>query len=104
MHDNPVIEAAEQYVAESVRYRSMRDLGEQLGVSSHVVGRKLKECGLRTAEGKPSARAVEDGYTKLVLCETYMLDLWHEEKTLRVLRPLITAKGGNEIMPGVFIG
>ena len=102
MHDNPVIESAQQYVVESARYMSMRELGEQLGVTSHVVGRRLKEVGLRTQEGKPSARAVEDGYMKLVLCETYMLDLWHEEKTLRVLRPLITEKACKEIMPGVY--
>ena len=68
----------------------MRELGKQIGVTSHVVGRKLKEIGLRTAEGKPSARAIEGGYTKPAqMFETFLLDVWQEEKTLRVLRPLI---------------
>lgn len=106
MFDNPVVQAAEQYMADSTRYLSMRELGEHLGVTSHVVGRKLKECGLRTADGKPSAKAIEGGFTKPVLCETYMLELWHEERTLRVLRPLMKEKGRacNEIVPGVFLG
>jgi hypothetical protein len=105
MSENPVVQAAQQYVAESARYLSMREIGEQLGVTSHVVGRKLKEAGLRTQEGNPSAEAIEGGYTKAVqMYETFPLYVWHQEKTLRVLRPLITAKGGNEIMPGVFIG
>lgn len=105
MPENPVIKAAEQYVAGSARYLSMRELGTILNVTSHVVGRKLKECGLRTPEGNPSSKAIEGGYTKAVqMYETFPLYVWHQEKTLRVLRPLITAKGGNEIMPGVFIG
>lgn len=107
MHNNPVVEAAKQYIADSTRYLSMRELGEQLGVTSHVVGRKLKEVGLRTQEGNPSAKAVIGGYTKPVqMHETFSLDVWNEEKTLRVLRPLMKEKGGacKEIMSGVFFG
>jgi hypothetical protein len=41
-------------------YLSMKEIGALYGVSSHVVGRALKDAGLRTPEGKPSSRAFEE--------------------------------------------
>ena len=38
-------------------YLSMREIGADIGMTSHAVGRKLKELGLRTGDGKPSPEA-----------------------------------------------
>ena len=87
---NAVIEAAQKYVADSAEFKTMRDIGKVLGVSSHVVGRALKSIGLRTPEGKPTENARDCGYVRTVpMMEGFYLDIWHAEKTLRVLRPLI---------------
>ena len=88
--DNAVIQAAKQYQQASTQYLTMRQIGKLFGVSSHVVGRKLKEVGLRDAEGHPTERAKESGYTKTVFVEErFSLTLWHQERALAVLRPLI---------------
>jgi hypothetical protein len=42
-------------------YWTMREIGMRLGLTSHQVGRRLKELGLRTPEGRPSRRAFEAG-------------------------------------------
>jgi hypothetical protein len=90
---NPVIKAAQDYQRASAQYVTMRHLGTLLGVSSHAIGRKLMEVGLRTPERRPSEKAKESGLTKTVFVEQgFALDLWHLEKTLTVLRPLIEPK------------
>ena len=82
---NPVIEAAQKYLTGSARFATMRDIGKQLGVSSHAIGRKLKEIGLRTAEGKPSTRALEGGFTKTVrFNETFPMNVWNQDKTMHI--------------------
>jgi len=92
-HENPVIRAAEDYQRATAQFVTMRHLGTLLGVSSHVVGRKLMEVGFRTSERRPSEKAKDSGLTKTVFVEQgFALDLWHLEKTLAVLRPLITPK------------
>ena len=88
--ENPVIKAAQDYQRASAQYVTMRQIGKILGVSSHVVGRKLKEVGLRDEDGQPSVRAKDSGFTKADFVEeTYRLTLWHQEKSLAVLRTLI---------------
>jgi hypothetical protein len=42
-------------------YLSQTELGKHFGVSSHVVGRWLREIGLRTPTGKPTSRAFDEG-------------------------------------------
>ena len=38
-------------------FQTMREIGRTFfGVSSHTVGRKLRELGLRTTDGKPPTR------------------------------------------------
>lgn len=87
---NPVIQAAKKYERDSAQFVTMRQLGTWLGVSSHVVGRKLKEVGLRNSEGRPTEKAKADGFTKSVFVEeTFPLIVWNEEKILAILRPLI---------------
>jgi hypothetical protein len=37
----------------------MRDIGKVFGTTSHVIGRRLKELGLRMEDGKPSPEAFQ---------------------------------------------
>jgi hypothetical protein len=91
--DNPVIQAAEGYQRATTQFVTMRQIGKHLGVSSHGVGRKLKEIGLRTSDGQPSDQARDSGMTKRIVTEQgYWLDLWHQDRILAVLRPLIESK------------
>jgi len=69
-------------------YLTMKEIGAGFGKTSHKVGKKLKELGLRTAAGKPSRIAFEDG-----LCEQRWTSdwmnycwAWHGEKILRLLK------------------
>ena len=39
----------------------MTELGRFFGLTSHQIGRKLKEVGLRTGDGKPSRAAFRGG-------------------------------------------
>jgi len=87
---NPVIHAARQYQQDCAVFLSMRQIGELLQVSSHVVGRKLKEAGLRDAGGDPTELATSNGFTRAVLVdERFVLNLWHQHKTIAILRPSI---------------
>ena len=91
--ENPVIQAAKKYQQDSAQYVTMRQIGKVLKVSSHVVGQKLKDVGLRDALGHPTEKAREGGFTKPVLFqERFALDLWHLDKALAILRPLIEQK------------
>jgi hypothetical protein len=45
---------------------NQRQIGEHFGVSSHVVGRWLKEVGLREPNGEPTPSAVEAGFAEPV--------------------------------------
>ena len=42
-----------------IDYMSMKEIGVQLGMTSHQVGRRLKELGLRSSAGKPTRKAFE---------------------------------------------
>ncbi len=68
-------------------YMTMKELGQRLGLSSHQVGKKLKEVGLRTPEGRPSGAAFR---RKLVEQRwssdgEHYLWAWDAERTLRFL-------------------
>jgi len=41
---------------------SLTELGELYGVTSHKVGRWLKDLGLRDQSGRPSREAFSDGF------------------------------------------
>ena len=43
-------------------FLTMRDIGGEVGLTSHQVGRKLKDLGLRTEEGRPSQSAFSGGF------------------------------------------
>ena len=50
-------------------FLSQTDLGKLFGVSSHVIGKWLLDCGLRTENKKPSRKAFEGGYVEKAACK-----------------------------------
>ena len=66
---------------------TMRSLGAVCGVSSHTIGRALKQMGLRAPDGQPSCRAQEAGLVKLVQGPQSWIPLWlwHRELTTALL-------------------
>ena len=71
-------------------YSTMRAIGKLLGLSSHQVGRRLKQLGLRTDEGRPSQVAFDKGYVepKWTADGQRYLWAWHQAKTLSILKSL----------------
>jgi hypothetical protein len=72
----------------SYTYCTMRELGEVFAVSSHFIGRVLKEMGLRTPDGQPSYQAQEAGLVKLAegRPQPWVRHwLWHRERTTALL-------------------
>ncbi len=69
-------------------YLNQTALGEIFGVSSHKVGKWLKELGYRTEDGKPSAKAFAYGYVRQEPTGrapgTYYY-VWNADKTITVL-------------------
>ena len=66
---------------------TMRDLGKELGLTSHQIGRKLKDLGLRTDEGRPSQLAFDAGFVaqKWAADGQHYLWSWHRILTLKTL-------------------
>lgn len=85
----------------SDRFCTMKEIGKLFGVTSHVVGRKLKELGLRTDEGKPSRKAHEEGYCgqKWTQDAQHYLWAWHQGKTVEALE----AAGMKRVEPAELI-
>lgn len=68
-------------------FLSLTDLGRLFGVSSHKIGKWLKQVGLRTSANKPSPRAFKEGFVDQrgsTQPGTYIW-VWHAEKTQKVL-------------------
>ena len=71
----------------SEAFKSMKEIGATINLSSHQVGKRLKKLGYRTQEGKPSQKAFEEG-----LCqprwsqsgEKYLW-VWRENKVIDLL-------------------
>jgi hypothetical protein len=68
-------------------FTSLTELGKHYGVTSHVVGRWLKEIGLRTDDGKPSTDAFKGDYVSQRPSRgigTYYW-VWHRDKTVEAV-------------------
>jgi hypothetical protein len=71
-------------------YLTMKEIGCFFGVTSHAIGKKLKEIGLRTREGKPSGAAFAGGFC----AQHWTRDMahyswaWHQGKTVGVLEKI----------------
>lgn len=85
----------------SERFSTMKEIGQLFGVTSHVIGRKLKELGLRTEEGKPSRKAHEEGYCDQRWTQDgqHYLWAWNQGKTVEVLE----AAGMKRVEPAELI-
>jgi hypothetical protein len=68
-------------------YWTMKEMGKELGLTSHQVGRRLKTLGLRTAAGRPSPEAFQGGYCaqRWTQDQQHYLWAWHAENTLQLL-------------------
>lgn len=66
-----------------------RDLGLRLGVSSHVVGRLLDQCGLR--EGKqPTSEAVKRKLAETDRSGPWPQFKWNERQIVPLLREMLS--------------
>ncbi len=65
----------------------MREIGRLFGVSSHVIGRKLKELGSRTREGKPSRAAFDGGFCDEPWPSVMSGYCWAWERTKTIAAP-----------------
>ncbi len=69
-------------------FQTMREIGKTFfGVSSHTVGRKLKELGLRTDDGKPSSQAFARGLVERRFTDDHQhyIWAWNTEKIIPLL-------------------
>jgi hypothetical protein len=61
-------------------------LGQYFGVSSHVVGRWLKDLGLRQQGGEPSPQVIQVGLVEMVdLGDGHHFWAWQKERTISIL-------------------
>jgi hypothetical protein len=68
-------------------YLSLTEIGRLYGVSSHRVGKWLKDLCLRTEDGRPSGDAFRQGYVSQAPSRgpgTYFY-VWHVGKTTEIL-------------------
>lgn len=68
-------------------YWTMKEIGNELGLTSHQVGKQLKSLGLRTVDGRPSLEAFQGGYCaqRWTQDKQHYLWAWDAEKTLELL-------------------
>jgi hypothetical protein len=73
---------------------TLTELGKIYGVSSHVVGKWLKDLSLRTDDGRPSREAIKDGFVRECPLEFggYFW-VWHREKTCEILDGMCYPRG-----------
>jgi len=69
-------------------FMSMKELGTLFGVTSHKIGRRLKELDLRNDKGRPTRKAFELGLMEQRYSQS-RLDIyswvWHGDKTAALL-------------------
>lgn len=76
---------------------TMTALGSVYGMNAQDVGRKLKGLGLRTDDGRPSQRALDEGFVQERLLEFGGSHwLWHEQKASEVLDGAGNRRGGDK--------
>jgi hypothetical protein len=69
-------------------YASLTELGTIFGVTRTFVGKRLKELGLRTPDGRPTARAFDEKFVSKRWVPDrpgIYLWTWHREQTTAVL-------------------
>lgn len=68
-------------------FGTMKEIGKVFGVSSHVVGKRLKELGWRRKDGKPSHEAFACGLVQRKWTEDgeHYLWAWSIARTVPIL-------------------
>lgn len=62
-------------------------LGQRFNLSAVAIGKKLKELGLREANGQPSTKAIEEGFCKATpLKDGTPFFMWHKAKVASLLQ------------------
>lgn len=62
-------------------------LGKKFNLSAVAIGKKLKELGLREANGNPSTKALEEGFCKATpLKDGTSFFMWHKSKVAELLK------------------
>jgi hypothetical protein len=70
------------------KFLTMKEIGVIFGMTSHQIGKLLKQFGLRTEAGKPSRMAFDGGYCD----QRWTHDMnnycwaWHAEQTVALLQ------------------
>lgn len=90
-------------------YMSLRQLGELYGVTSHKVGKWLKDLELRDEEGLPTKKAHDGRYCKQTSAgEKCTLWVWEAEKTVAVLKndghPMLLDPPRDLVSPAILNG
>jgi hypothetical protein len=70
-------------------YLTMREIGKSFGVTSHRVGKALKDLGYRNEKGQPSQRAFDEAFVAQRWAEDrpeIYLWAWHGRKTTDLLK------------------
>lgn len=68
-------------------FSTMKEIGGRFGVTSHQIGRLLKELGLRTHDGRPSEKAFEFGLVEKRWTNSmeHYLWAWRAEEIVLIL-------------------
>jgi len=70
-----------------LKFMTMKEIGALKGLTSHQIGRTLKQFGLREATGEPSPRAISEGFVDQRWYDevTRFGWTWHVEKVGKLL-------------------
>lgn len=74
----------------ATKYRTMREIGLEFGISSHQVGKILKRNKLRTPDGRPSelAFSLEMVTQKWTEDHSHYIWIWHRPRVAALLERL----------------
>ncbi|MBL1209445.1 hypothetical protein [Geminocystis sp. GBBB08] len=68
-------------------WSNLTNLGKIYGLSAIKMGKKLKELGLRNDEGKPTEKALLEGFAQSTpLKDGSPFYMWHKHKILELMR------------------
>ena len=68
-------------------WSNLTNLGKEYGFSAIKMGKKLKELGLRNEEGKPTEKALSEGFAKSTpLKDGTPFYMWHKFKIAELMR------------------
>lgn len=76
-------------------WRSLTEIGDRFGISARKLGSLLKKHGIREEDGKPSEKAISEGFSHHVQPKQgHSYYLWHGQKVAKFLEQEGVAKNG----------